>query len=363
MSRIRLPTSMSTPLIERPIFIVGLSRSGTTLLRSLLSAHPEIAITPETHFMERAEKGGALDREAPADFEAFWDRYTDSTRFKDLDLDAVRCRELIKDPSFRSVFEAILAAYRERAGKRRIGEKTPQHVRFLPHLFDWFPDARVLIVRRDPRAVIASLLKTPWVRRQIGPVSLRHGVFTGKRLTEVVRYTDEWVNTYQTIVPSWQNDPRVLLLSYEAVVRDVEGEMRRVCAFLGESYDPAMLNDRTAESVPPPAATAGLRDEEWKQWRHEHHARTREAVSSGSLEKWTKELTPAEVALIESRCGTGMRAAGYALSGSVAHRSAGRALWHGVVTVQRAEVTVRSRANRLFRPLYSLLRTLQGVGS
>lgn len=57
----------SGPLVERPIFIVGDGRSGTTLLRGLLSAHSRLAITPETQYMAKAELAGANDAAAPDD--------------------------------------------------------------------------------------------------------------------------------------------------------------------------------------------------------------------------------------------------------------------------------------------------------
>lgn len=87
---------MSSVLSEPPIFIVGAGRSGTTLIRSLLSAHSRIAVTPETHFLKVAQQNGGLRDGAPAHFEAFWRGFSQSQRFKDLGVSPERCRTYIR---------------------------------------------------------------------------------------------------------------------------------------------------------------------------------------------------------------------------------------------------------------------------
>lgn len=57
--------------LQRPAFIAGTGRSGSTLMRSLLSAHPRTCVSPETHYMARAEKWGFRDRNAPLDFDRY----------------------------------------------------------------------------------------------------------------------------------------------------------------------------------------------------------------------------------------------------------------------------------------------------
>jgi hypothetical protein len=336
-----------TRFVERPIFVVGPGRSGTTLLRSLLSAHSRISIAPETHFMKRAENEGGLERGTPPDFEAFWDRYTSWVRFKDLDVDADRCRELMEmqgDHTFRTIFRAVLTAFRERVGKERVGEKTPSHIFFLSHLLRWFPKARVLILQRDPRAVIASQLKSPWVADRLTPRSLQDGVFLGKRHNHLLFYADKWVRIYNEIVPAWADDPRVLVVRYEALVQDPESEMRRVCDFLGEVYEPRMLTSRSSATVPLPSGTAKPRLE---QWRREHQAQSLQPVSAGSLEKWKQGLSRSEIAMIEARCSRGMPEVGYTFELPAPERSAGWALAHILHTIGRAEGQTRGLASAI----------------
>lgn len=332
---------------DTPFFIVGPGRSGTTLVRSLLAAHPRIAVTPETHFLKfaalAAAREGRPGAEAPADPEAFWQALVESPRFLDLDVEPEAVRRRLNasgEATYRGVFAAMLAAYGARWGKPRVGEKTPGHVRMLDRLLAWFPEARVLLLRRDPRAVVASQLKTPWVRPLIAPPGLSGGYLVRSRLAQVARYAEDWRQVHQAIQPQLARDPRVSVVTYEALVRDPEGELRRVCAHLGEPYDPAMLSERSDETVP--AWRAGRSD----AWRQAHHARTLKPVSTDALETWRGELSAVEAALIEGRCAAGMAAAGYRPATGAAGRIGGRAVYRAAVAGARGEAALRGTARR-----------------
>lgn len=330
--------------LQSPIFIVGPGRSGTTLMRSLLSAHPNISIAPETQFMGWVEQRADL-RGSPADFDSFWKRYTSWVRFKDLDIDPERCLELIEEqgapPTFERVFRAVLVAYGERVGKPRIGEKSPSHVHYLSLLFDWFPDACALIMQRDPRAIIASQLKTPYVLERVRPISLREGVFLDRRLGQVVGFAEEWVGIDTALKERWRHDGRVRAVQYEALVTNPEAELRSLCDFLAEPYESTMLTERASGTVPMPAGQTP--DQVLERWRRGHHARSLAPVSTDSLDKWKKGLSAMEVAVIEGLCEHGMRAAGYRFSTSMGRRLLGRLFARAF----KAAAAVERRARRL----------------
>lgn len=316
----------SAAILRRPIFIVGAGRSGTSLLSTLLSAHSQIAVAPETHFMKRAAKNG-LHLGRPEDFEGFWARLTEWERFKDLGVDSNRCRELVEstgDRSFRSVLSAMLLAYGERLGKARVGEKTPSHSHYLGELLAWFPDAQVIAIQRDPRAVVASQLKTPWVRRVL---ERRTGTTPLKglaRVRQIRRYASNWAQIYQAELPVWRNDSRVRFLRYEDLVAEPEREVRELCAFLGERFEPAMLGAAARTKVAPPAAAMG--DAALEAWRRRHLADTARPVNSKSLDKWRSELSPVEVGLVEACCSGAMVDGGYAPEARGVRSAAGRTL-------------------------------------
>ena len=114
----------------------------------------------------------------------------------------------------------------------------------------------------------------------------------------------------------------MLLLPYEALVADPGAEMRRVCAFLGEVFEPSMVKPKQEAEAPEPKTSV---DSDWAAWRREHHAKSRAAVTASSLEKWRTSLSPFEVAMIEGHCGPVMRSAGYRLTRGRVSRAGGRA--------------------------------------
>ena len=301
-----------TPLLaEPPLFIVGAGRSGTTLLQSLLSAHSRIAVTPETHFCAIWEEhAGAPAASGARGFEAGWRGILASKRFADLGVAPERARSILErgaERSPRAALAALLAAYGEAQGKPRVGEKTPGHWRHAGTLLDWFPQARVIVVRRDPRAVAASKMRAPWA-----PQAMRYAGTASARLTRLHVVAEEarlWARIYEGAVPPLLRGGRATLVPYEDLVAEPEAVMRRVCAFLGEAFEPAMLGDRGGQAGP--ASDAAALGEDWRAWRERHHAASRRPVDAGSLDKWRGDLSAGEVAAMEAVAGEAMARCGY----------------------------------------------------
>lgn len=335
-----------------PIFIVGTGRSGTTLVRTLLSAHSRIAVPPETHFMKAAAACAPTDDAGPEAVERLIRSYAAGLRFRDLGVAESRWLALLDEAPVRdarAAFAALLRTYGERIGKPRIGEKTPGHIAFVPRLLRWFPDARIIAMRRDPRAVIASQLKSPWMAPRIRDVSLRHGLFLHRRRTQVARQARRWAEIYSETVPAWSDDARVLVQDYESLVQAPEAAVQRLCAFLDEAYEPAMLARRTDDVAPAAAATDDMSDARWRAWRREHHARSLEPVSDSGLHKWRAELSPREVAVIEAFCLPVMLRAGYEPVSSAAARRAARLEARALAVAERTEERLRAMAGQVQR--------------
>ena len=112
-------------------FVVGVGRSGTTLLRLMLDAHPELAIPPETHFapglIERAHEGAGAD--------ALVDEIVGTRAWADFGIQAERLRERVTalgEGGAATVLRAFYGLCAEREGKPRWGDKTPIYVRRRP---------------------------------------------------------------------------------------------------------------------------------------------------------------------------------------------------------------------------------------
>ena len=330
-------------MVERPIFIVGMGRSGTTLLSTILARHSEIAVTPETHFLKWLHLEGD-GNETPIDFDRFWSRYTDTHRFLDLKISADLCRELIAredDYSFKAIFSIILDQYRKLLRKPRIGEKTPSHIRSISRLLRWYPDAKIIVCIRDPRAIIASHLKTPWVDDHLRPLSLRRGLLIGKRIELISYFSREWNYVYGRCLKEVEEDQRIAVIQYENLVSHSSSEIRALCAELGEAYEPSMLMSSEEASIV--RSGPGFANEGWEKWRRQHEDKSSAQISSSSLAKWPRKLSRSEIAMIEGLCGNMMRKLDYKFTQPLAIRLFGAAANTAVATLCQAESAIRSK--------------------
>lgn len=315
---------MTDPNHAHPVFVVGSGRSGTTLVRAMLAAHSRIAVPPETHFLKFSDMQGAATRDAPEDFVTFWETLIARRQFRDIDVEPDRVLEKTKDTggrTFRGIFLAMLAVHAEKTGKVRPGEKTPGHYRYLERLFRWYPGARVIALRRDPRAVVASHLGSPWVTQQLENRGRRAPLVPRLRLFHVAERARLWTEAYGRFLAGAEADPRICLLSYEALVADPARHAEAMTDFLGEPFEPAMIEDRGR--VPGSAAQDRLGSARWRDWVRDHERKASAPISQDGVEKWRRVLTPLEIAVVESACGPIMDRFGYARATPVPGRRAG----------------------------------------
>ena len=156
----RLPFTRRQEKPEGPPipFVVGMNRSGTTLLRMMLDAHPDLTIPPETHFVPDLIKAARQDDATPESaLEAMKSaREWGDFGFSDEEmLGRLRALPKIKPgPAVRTFY----AAYTEEQGKPRWGEKTPTYVQKMKLIQRAIPEARFVHVIRDGRDVALSVL-------------------------------------------------------------------------------------------------------------------------------------------------------------------------------------------------------------
>ncbi len=206
-------------------FIVGHPRSGTSLLRALLDSHPQLLVVPfETHLFDWARSGDPVT--ALLDRTYLWTtihRHRPSISREEVEAVLKRAFSQTRGPRARLL--ALVEGWRELTEaprNTRWVEKTPRHLYESTTLLRWFPTgARVLVMRRDPRDVIASALKQK-PSRTIFQMAL-----TGRLAHQVVTEHEQ--------------DPRFLVISYERLVQDPGRVMRTVCQFLDVPYDPVVV--------------------------------------------------------------------------------------------------------------------------
>jgi hypothetical protein len=271
---------------DRPIFIGACPRSGTTLLRTMLNTHPEIAIPRETKFLpviwDNRARWRNLDDKAVRRrlAKVIARKWTRSGRFETPRPKLVR-RLTAAPPTLGSVLGTGFVLYAEATGKQRWGDKRPMYSRYLDAIFSLFPDAQYINVIRDPRASVASMRKLGWYSG---------GIVPGLELWErSVRAAEPWRNVLHR--------DQYLDVRYEDLVTDPVELLKQAASFLGLSPDsiPQMLSYH--EHVDETAVR--------------YHARLSQPVSVDSVRAWEALLDPAEVALIEHVTGRWLDEFGY----------------------------------------------------
>jgi hypothetical protein len=269
-------------------FVVGCGRSGTTLMRALLDAHPDLAVPFESYFpvwfarhrtrYERPE-GFAVDR--------FVDDVVAHESFQRWGLDAARVRTSLRDAApatYPDAVRAYYAVYAHAHGKSRYGDKTPLFVLHIPLLAELFPEAVFVHMVRDGRNVVLSRVETAWGtdRFDFEALQWRSQIERGRADGRVL------------------GPDRYLEVRYEDLVTDPEGQARRVCALAAVDFDPAMLTyHEHAETIL-----------DHQPFPEEHRNLTRPPTAG--LRDWTAELPAPRVELFEQLAGDTLTTFGYA---------------------------------------------------
>ena len=189
-----------------PIFIGGLMKSGTSLLRKLISNHPNIFGGLETHWFTE-------------DFVNYWqdgqsERMQWLRQFYELsEQEMTFIINQSKDAT--EFFYRFMEYCTHKAGKKRWVEKTPDNVFQIQTILEVWPDAKVLIMYRNFLDVYAS-----WKKNK--KKTLKYFIETGKKYNEqILQYKDH---------------PSILMITYKDLVTETQPTLQKVFHFIREDY-------------------------------------------------------------------------------------------------------------------------------
>jgi|HubBroStandDraft_1064217.scaffolds.fasta_scaffold186716_1 protein-tyrosine sulfotransferase len=214
---------------HRPLFIVGGHRSGTTLLRYILDAHPRIACPPESKFI--------------AGVEAFLDYPQAQMGLRTL---GVSTDELMA--KLRSLIEDVFIAYATRANKQRWADKTPNYYRLLPLIDQIFSHEPLYIcVARHPLDCIASLEEFFWQSPHNEDPDIAASVLRyGKGRYGWAQY---WLDAYQRIhLFATGVSHRAHIVKYEDLVSRTDATVRGIFSFIGEDCPEGIVQEAFKQS-------------------------------------------------------------------------------------------------------------------
>ena len=242
---------MRSEIYDRPVFICGHPTSGTSLLRGILDAHPQLVTYPEeTGFFRRylpksqgrplEEKLDLSDQYLTHIFE--WNTSSPPPHqagfpdrdYSHLSAESIRGvqRRMLEEGCRQDgdVLSAAVLAYGEVSGRlsegsRRWVEKTPYNENFAGQIFAWWPEALCLHMVRDPRDNYVSYRrKHPDWSPETFARSWRRSTRAG--IENQAKYGEK----------------RYLIIRYEDFTSDPEGTISQVCSFLGIDDDPSLRN-------------------------------------------------------------------------------------------------------------------------
>jgi len=295
------------PEDDAVIFVVGNSRSGTTLMARILESQGSVFFLREFHFFEQLwtsrDRNRVLSRkEAEQLVDLFFGlqyegylarkmrgRHADeSRRFID--------EHLAGNSTAHQIYRAFIRYFARKHGRRIPCDQTPRNVFYLAEILEFFPEARIINMVRDPRDILLSQ-KHKWKRRYLG----------GRNHTPLKESLRSRINYHPiTMARLWnaavaaprkvKEDPRVLTVHYETLVRQQEETVRKICAFVGIPYDRAMLDVR----------------QEGSSGRHD--STDEMGISPENIQKWRKGgLSLTEIYLCQKMSAAAMRNEGYHL--------------------------------------------------
>jgi hypothetical protein len=233
---------------QRPIFIVGTMRSGSTMFRLILDAHPHISISEETGFMG----GLAATKQIPNwhHGQGWFER--------------IGWTEEEFDARLREFYSGLFERHAHAQGKRRWGEKTPFHSRHIAQMATVFPDAVFVGIVRHPGAVVHSLMRK--FHYELGDAA----AYWDSTNKEILRRGIEL------------GDDRFALLRYEDLVHHAEETLRDLVGWLGEPWSDDLLRHNDVHAARgAPRISAGS-------------TRTRDPIVTGLADRWADSLQAAE---------------------------------------------------------------------
>ena len=261
---------------KHPIFVIGTGRSGTTLLRTKLSAHPRIYLTHEAAFYAWEER---FDPKRGG--EAYLRYFLKTFSFRWLGIDPRPILDALPKPfdmgQTHLLYTEVMRQAAQKYGKVRFGDKSPYHSSHAGQILRDYPQAKIVRIIRDPRNVVKSFARMPWA--PANPI-------VGANLCKMVQNQTRPYND------------KIYNVKLEDILAKPKETMAGVLDFVGEPWDDAVLDHHLHPIEPddmPPMPWFQSAKKAATPFRPPDHS----------------DLHPADLRLVEQICQETMKAHGY----------------------------------------------------
>ncbi len=272
-----------------PFFIIGVHRSGTTLLRFMLSSHPRLYVPPESDFIPRffrkAPQGELHPEQVRRYLKIIFTRYRFVEEWQGAPPDPQTFYAQMQPRTPAGFLDALYSAYAHQNNAQRWGDKTPIYASYVPTLHAIFPQAQFIHILRDPFDAAISLLEK-YAEREFH-IDIYYAARNWVRRIQAVRTAAQYLSPEQ-----------YLEIRYESLVQAPQATLETVCAFLGEDFTPQMLaQHRLAQERVAPDS--------------HFFANVRQPVNTKSVGRGRRDLSEADKRLLQHVAGSLMDELGY----------------------------------------------------
>lgn len=250
---------------EKYVFVVGAPRSGTTLVKTLLCAHPQLA---------------GAEYESTTLFN-FTNILRKQNFFESEGLDSKRIDEIMsQSKDIIEIFDLVATEYLSKSNATMFVEKlNSMNLNRLKFVQIYFPYSKIIHIVRDGRDCYCSARHHPYV-------------FQGNSLNRYAKYWKKCINSRLNI-----NNDNVIDIKYENLINDPKKQLADLMNFINLSFDPMQIDPQKYGDT--------------KLKKQKSHKRLAQAISKSSQGRWKEELTEKEVKKFEKIAGKELKKIGY----------------------------------------------------
>jgi len=256
-----MPAEDAKQVYKEPVFIVGMPRSGTTLIQGILCNTGKYFAVPETHFFSRVAYGLPEELQEK-DRKKLLNALVGKSRIE------IDKKSLFKLGTQKEVFEYVIGFFNTE-NKNTFLEKTPRHVFFYSKIVKYYPSAKFICMIREPKNVVSSQLTSTRMENK-----------------SVVRLAFLY-NKIAAAILKIENKRNVFVIKYEGLTKNPEAVLIKTFEFLDTAY-----RSEFSEKVAAPSEIVAAH-EFWKNKNIEQ-----ETIQKSDADKWRKALSPGQADMV-----------------------------------------------------------------
>lgn len=293
----------------KKVFIIGTARTGSKIYKNLLSNYSDINISGEIHLLEPAwlrkdlkgiikKKVGSLESDSNVNqlLELLYSGEPGFTFFRNESEIGSINKERLKEAILRSnryykgLLTVLLEEHAKAKNKKRAGAKFPVNIVYAEKLLEWYPDAKIIHLTRDPRAIYPSMQRnilkiTQSYNKSFVKLGFLIKIFTMSYLVHQYKYSARFFQKHNTM-------DNYYLSRFEDIVSKPEEHIRKLCSFLGINFKEELLY--------PPVSDSSFKAETQVEGFNKH-----------AIERWKNHISPFTEKLIILSLNKEMQLFGY----------------------------------------------------